>query len=181
MSRIKALAMYTLGFLSAFLLFTLQEYYDNKKEVQVIQKDYEEPEYSLFAGACAAQPKIEVLPVIQEVEIQTVGEAEPKNDESLGEFRITYYDDCTECCGEWAAYHTTFTGTELVEHHTCAVDPEIIPLGATLEINGETYVAEDTGAFEGRIIDIYVGSHEEGYGLAAQNGDYAEVYMKEDM
>lgn len=179
MSKIKALVLYTLGFLSALLLFIV---YDHKEEaeIQVIQEDYTQHEYSLFAGACTVQPKIKELPEVEEVELQVVGEPEPELVD-LGEFRITYYDNCEQCCGEWAQYHTTFTGTELIEHHTCAVDPSIIPLGTVLEINGETYTAEDTGAFEGRIIDIYVGSHEEGYVLAAQYGDYAEVYMKEDM
>lgn len=177
MSKIRALVIYTLGFLSALMLLAI---YDHQKtEIQVVSEDYPEMECSPFAGVSAVQPKIESLPVLQKAEIQTVEAQEPESI-NLGEFKITYYCNCEQCCGEWAQYHTTFTGTTPTENHTVAVDPSIIPLGATLEINGQTYTAEDTGAFQGRIIDIYVPDHDKGYELAAQNGDYAEVYMKED-
>lgn len=45
---------------------------------------------------------------------------------------------------------------------TIAVDPDIIPLGSTVKIEGQEYVAEDTGgAIKGNRIDIFVSSHDE--------------------
>lgn len=52
----------------------------------------------------------------------------------------------------------TKTGTVPVEGRTVAVDPEVIPLGSKLTINGQPgYIAEDTGgAVKGNRIDIYM-------------------------
>lgn len=45
---------------------------------------------------------------------------------------------------------------------TIAVDPDVIPLGSTVKIDGQEYVAEDTGgAIQGNRIDIFVNSHDE--------------------
>ena len=78
---------------------------------------------------------------------------------SLGEFTLTYYCPCEKCCGKWAN-GVTATGTAATEGRTVAVDPKIIPLGSTLDIGGHTYIAEDTGV-KGRVIDVFVNSHEE--------------------
>lgn len=52
--------------------------------------------------------------------------------------------------------YTTVWGTPLTPNKSCAVDPRVIPYGAYVIIDGEMYVAEDTGEFvEGeRIIGI---------------------------
>ena len=81
--------------------------------------------------------------------------------EYLGEFTITHYCSCPICCGEWSD-GITYTGTQATAGRTIAVDPEVIPLGAEVVIDGQTYVAEDIGgAIEGSRIDIYTDSHEE--------------------
>lgn len=42
-----------------------------------------------------------------------------------------------------------------------AVDPNVIPLGSIVEINGEKYIADDTGgAIKGHKIDILVDTHD---------------------
>ena len=74
MPKIKALTMYTLGFLSAILLFTIYDHHEAETEIQVIQGDYEAPDYSLFAEVSTVQPKIETIPVLQVAEVQTVEE-----------------------------------------------------------------------------------------------------------
>ena len=53
---------------------------------------------------------------------------------------------------------TTKSGTVPVEGRTVAVDPEVIPLGTVMTINGQSgYIAEDTGgAIKGDRIDIYM-------------------------
>lgn len=73
---------------------------------------------------------------------------------------LTAYCPCELCCGQWAGGNTA-TGTVPTAGRTVGVDPEVIPLGTTVYIDGQAYRAEDTGAFTGNIIDIYMDSHEE--------------------
>ena len=81
--------------------------------------------------------------------------------ESIGHYKITHYCSCEQCCGAWAD-GITYSGTEATEGRTIAVDPNKIPLGSTVYIDGQAYVAEDIGgAIKGQRIDVYVDSHEE--------------------
>ena len=99
--------------------------------------------------------------------------------EALGAYRyigrcaVTAYCPCVECCGRWAD-GTTATGlpagTGIV-----AVDPEIIPLGSTVVIDGLKYLAADTGSgVEGLHVDICVASHE---GTVAHGVQEADVWI----
>lgn len=92
---------------------------------------------------------------------------------SLGEFKITTYCSCYECNGKWTGYPTKL-GTDYVEGRTVGVDENIIPLGSKLLIDGNEYVAEDTGSFSGKVIDVYVSDHSKFY------RDYKEVYILEE-
>lgn len=74
---------------------------------------------------------------------------------------LTAYCACTECCGK--ADGITATGTQAREGVTIAVDPGVIPLGAWVEVNGHQYHAEDTGAFSGNRIDVYIADHDEAW------------------
>lgn len=92
----------------------------------------------------------------------------------LGQFLLTGYDDCYECQEEWVG--TTALGVAPQVNHTIAVDPNIIPLGSHVMINGIEYVAEDVGGgVNGNHIDIFVGSHQESFSDYC-NG-YADVYL----
>lgn len=76
--------------------------------------------------------------------------------EYLGEFTITAYCPCEECCGRWADGLTSSgipAGPGIV-----AVDPDVIELGSTVVIDGRKYLAADTGV-TGRAVDICVGTH----------------------
>ena len=76
---------------------------------------------------------------------------------SLGEFVITHYCACEKCTD---GDGITATGTKATEGRTIAVDPEVIPYGTIVIIDGHTYVAEDCGgAIKGNKIDIYMDSH----------------------
>ena len=76
---------------------------------------------------------------------------------SLGEFVITHYCDCEKCTD---GDGITATGTKATEGRTIAVDPEVIPYGTIVIIDGHTYVAEDCGgAIKGNKIDIYMDNH----------------------
>lgn len=90
----------------------------------------------------------------------------------LGAFRTTAYCPCSKCNGKWT---TTATGVGFQENHTVAVDPRVIPLGSTISIDGELYVAEDTGgAIKGARIDVFHGTHQEARVYGVQ---YREVYL----
>lgn len=77
----------------------------------------------------------------------------------IEECTLTAYCACSECCGEWAD-GITASGVPAQEGVTVAVDPDVIPLGAWVEINGHQYHAEDTGGFDGNHVDIYFDSHD---------------------
>lgn len=78
----------------------------------------------------------------------------------IGECTITAYCPCAECCGRWAD-GVTASGLPATPG-VVAVDPEVIPLGSTAVIDGQRYLAADTGSgVEGLHIDICMGSHEE--------------------
>lgn len=79
---------------------------------------------------------------------------------SLGEFVISHYCDCERCTLDGDGI--TATGTQATEGRTIAVDPEVIPYGTMVVIDGHTYIAEDCGgAIKGNRIDIFMDSHEE--------------------
>jgi 3D (Asp-Asp-Asp) domain-containing protein len=76
----------------------------------------------------------------------------------IGEFTITYYCSCDICCGKNDG--VTYSGTHATEGRTIAVDPEVIPLGSVVIINGAEYIAEDVGgAIKGNRIDVFINSH----------------------
>ncbi|WP_426349698.1 PcsB-like coiled-coil domain-containing protein [Alloiococcus sp. CFN-8] len=92
---------------------------------------------------------------------------------SLGVFKLTAYCSCVKCCGTHSS-GTTATGTTPKSNHTISVDPSIIPFGTIVMINGENYVAEDSGGGVKKYhIDIYFDTHEEALAFGVQ---YAEVY-----
>ena len=85
----------------------------------------------------------------------------------IGAFDITYY--CAEkyphICNAGPPYKTA-SGTVVTAGRTIAVDPDVIPLGTEVIINGHVYVAEDTGgAIKGNRIDIAVETHQEALNL----------------
>ena len=85
----------------------------------------------------------------------------------LGEFAIVAYCPCEACCGEWALNRPdgivyTASGAEAKAGVTVAVDPDVIPLGSKVYIDGlGWYVAQDTGNFTGKVIDVYFNDHAE--------------------
>ena len=69
----------------------------------------------------------------------------------LGEFKITYYWPGED---QWG--YQTATGVTSSHLYTCAVDPDVIPLGSTLVIDGWEYIAVDVGgAVKGNVVDIF--------------------------
>lgn len=75
---------------------------------------------------------------------------------------VYHYCPCEKCTGHRpgsALYRVTRTGTEATEGRTVAVDPDVIPLGSEVLLNGRVYIAEDTGV-HGYAVDVYVTEHE---------------------
>lgn len=92
--------------------------------------------------------------------------------QSVGECTITHYCGCADCCGKSDCI--TATGAPATMGRTVSVDPDVIPLGSEVLINGVCYIAEDTGV-NGKAVDIYIESHEQ----ARDMGTYsAMVYRR---
>lgn len=110
--------------------------------------------------------------ITSEMETVSRGPVE-RNLISLGSFNISYYCPCEKCCGKTDGI--TFTGVKATPNHTIAVDPDLIPLGTQVMVDGILYTAEDTGgAIQGNRVDIFVNSHAE----ALERGRHqAEVFI----
>ena len=81
---------------------------------------------------------------------------------SLGTFKAYAYCPCKICCGKWAKYGLTASGTKPEQGRTIAVDPDVIPLGSTVYVDGQAYIAEDTGAgIKGNKLDIFFNKHQD--------------------
>lgn len=78
--------------------------------------------------------------------------------QSVGECTITHYCGCSECCGKSDCI--TATGTLAKMGRTVSVDASVIPLGSEVLINGQVYIAEDTGV-HGKHVDLYINSHDQ--------------------
>lgn len=114
------------------------------------------------------QEQDQVEEKVQEEQVQEQVEKEqPKEPElvSLGWFNSSAYDRCYDCCEKTPDnpyYGITATGTVATAGRTIAVDPNVIPYGTNVIINGHTYLAEDTGgAIKGKKIDIFFETHAE--------------------
>lgn len=93
---------------------------------------------------------------------------------NIGEFKITYYCSCKECCGKTDGI--TASGAKVSNSVTIAVDPKVIPLGSYVYIDGVGFrVAQDTGkVIKGNCIDVYMSSHSK----ALKKGvEYQDVYI----
>lgn len=76
----------------------------------------------------------------------------------IGEFELTFYTKAYDEGGSKDAF-----GNDLQTWYSIAVDPNIIPLGSIVEIEGYgTFKAVDTGgAIKGNILDVCVNTKEE--------------------
>ena len=91
---------------------------------------------------------------------ETTSDPEPEI-KSLGVFTATAYccENYPHICNDGDSTYTA-TGTTPTEGRTIAVDPRVIPYGTEVLINGQTYIAEDTGgAIKGNRIDICFTKH----------------------
>ena len=87
----------------------------------------------------------------------------------LGNFTLTAYCNCAQCCG--TAGNLTASGT--VPTAGCTVAMAGVPFGTQLLINGTVYTVEDLGTPYGHV-DIYFDNHSDALSFGLQT---AEVYQ----
>lgn len=76
-------------------------------------------------------------------------------------FTVTAYCPCEKCCGAYANGYTA-TGAKATQGVTVAADPDVLPMGTEIELDGHTYTVQDTGgAIAGNRLDLYFDSHED--------------------
>lgn len=127
-----------------------------------------------------ANEKIACTEIIKPIEVTAQPiETETKTEpilESLGVLELTAYCACEDCCGK--ADGITSTGTKATAGRTIAVDPNIIPYGSKVVINGHTYIAEDCGgSINGNRIDVYFDTHTEAKNFGRKQ---AEVFIERE-
>ena len=90
-------------------------------------------------------------------EISQETDADALETESLGVFTTSGYCNCDKCSG---GNNLTFAGTVPQADHTVSVDPDVLPIGTKIFIDGVVYTVEDIGSsVDGNKVDIYYGSH----------------------
>lgn len=113
---------------------------------------------------------------VEQAENEMIEQALLARSHKLEDVKITFY--CCEArphiCGTGTGI--TASGRRVTPYVSCAVDPDVIPLGSTImiEYNGEmVYLrADDTGsAVKGNHIDIAVQGHQEALSMGVKTAD----------
>lgn len=119
-------------------------------------------------------------PTLCETPLPTAPEDKPKPTEPtaiyLGTYTCYAYCACEKCTGKTpddSAYGITASGAAATVGRTIAVDPEVIPLGNLLLVDGIPYIAEDTGDGNicGQALDIYFDDHIQAVNYGVQQHD----------
>lgn len=123
----------------------------------------------LLAGCClllgwqlggdAKDAKAADLPQMEEVMPQILQQDATQTQEQI--FTVTAYCPCEKCCGVFANGYTA-TGAKATQGVTVAADPNVLPMGTEIELDGHTYTVQDTGGdIAGNRLDLYFDSHED--------------------
>lgn len=107
---------------------------------------------------CAVEQESVLPPVVEVIRAEKPQEAAYTHERTV---TVTAYCPCRKCCGAYADGFTA-TGAKATQGVTIATDPDVIPLGTEVEIDGHVYIAQDVGgAINGNRIDLYFESHED--------------------
>ena len=123
----------------------------------------------LLAGCClllgwqlgrdAKDAKAADLPQMEEVMPQIRQQDAAQTQEQA--FTVTAYCPCEKCCGAYANGYTA-TGEKATQGVMIAADPDVLPMGTEIELDGHTYTVQDTGgAIKGNRLDLYFDNHED--------------------
>lgn len=123
------------------------------------------------------QPRTDI-PVYASVGVDMELEAAyvPPEPVSLGEYVISHYcvENYPHICNDGDSTYTA-SGTRSTPGRSIAADPNVLPYGTKVIINGHEYVVEDCGnAIQQKRIDIMVETHEEALQLGMKT---AEVFL----
>lgn len=123
---------------------------------------------------------------VESVETNAVPDETPSKTETTSEsfqmdVKCTAYCSCAKCCGIYAKNRPvdeegnpiilTASGEKAQAGVTVGVDPDVIPLGAKVVINGHEYIAQDTGnpnVVKDNVIDVYFDDHDEALEFGVQ-------------
>lgn len=139
----------------------------------VMEKDCEKP-----AAAAGERPKAEEEGQESKALSDIHGMVSEEELVYLGEFEVTGYCGCDICCGK---KEVKLTKMETVPKpgYTVAADPEVIPLGSYIVVDGVTYRVEDIGhAVKGKSLDIFFADHQEAIEFGRQE---RSVYLKQSL
>lgn len=182
MKRIVAgfIALATIFVLTAFavMAFAQTKKYEPIAEVATVETTPEviviitEPEETTELQTTAAPTEEEST-----TDYDTTESSYPQNEiwTDLGTFTTSAYCLCPKCCGKNYWKCLTASGVAPKRYVTVAVDPDVIPLGTRIYIEGLGYrIAQDTGsAVKDKWIDVYVGednhAYASEYGLQKRN------------
>jgi 3D (Asp-Asp-Asp) domain-containing protein len=132
-------------------------------------------------------PTITHAPYVRTTHVPATSEQQPKTElVSLGEFKITAYCHCEQCCGNWAKDRPvdadgkpiviTASGEIAVQGVTIAADTSVLPFGTKVIMDGHEYTVQDRGgAIKGNKIDVYFESHQEVLEFGVQ---YKELFIE---
>lgn len=138
------------------------------EDIRTARKEQKELEEKLAKEKALAEEKAKAEKEKQQNNLQ-----QTPSKVSLGTFKLTAYCPCSKCCGK--SDGITASGTKATQGRTIAVDTRVIPIGKNVIIDGNTYIAEDTGgAIKGNRIDVYFNSHQEALNFGIQ---YKEVFV----
>lgn len=127
-------------------------------------------------GLSNAPTKTEYIEIPKTVTVTEIKEIPPEAEyEYLGEFTVTAYCPYEDEYGNATA--RPYNGEYIaVEGITVAVDPDVIPYGSVVIIDGHSYIAHDCGgAVKGKVVDIYFETVE---AMNAWGKQTKEVYVK---
>lgn len=139
-------------------------------EAKRIQAEYQAQtrEYALY---CVGEVEPEEVQAEEEESVTEPVYADESGWQYYGECRITFYDDCAECCG--VAGNATASGVYPTAGVTVA-SGEDLPFGTEVTIGGEVYVVQDRGVGPYQI-DIFVSDHDTAVAMGMY---YTDVYVK---
>lgn len=113
---------------------------------------------------------------VEQAENEMIEQALLARSHKLEDVKITFYccEERPHICGTGTGI--TASGRRVTPYVSCAVDPDVIPLGSTvmIEYNGEmVYLrADDTGpAIKGNRLDIAVMGHQEALSMGVKTAD----------